>query len=95
MCTSFLQVNCTGSQAYLMNGRAIHEIYHTKSYIHDALSKYNQEQLIEDLVPNVNYTCQVASSVADNELVSIVHFKTLVGSKRHLHYLEGFMEIGA
>ncbi|XP_065882905.1 uncharacterized protein [Dysidea avara] len=73
------KVNCTGSQAYLMNGRAIHEIYHTKSYIHDALSKYNQEQLIEDLVPNVNYTCQVASSVADNELVSIVHFKTLVG----------------
>jgi len=88
-------VNCTGDQVYLMNGRAIHENYHTKSYIHDVLSKYHQEQLIEDLVPNVNYTCQVASFVADNKLVSTVHFLTLVGSKKHLCYLEGFMEIGA
>ena len=71
------------------------DTYHTKSYIHNALSKYKQKQLIKDLVPNVNYTCQVASVMADNELISTTHFLTLVGSKRHLCHLEGFMEIGA
>lgn len=67
-----------------MNGRTVHETYQTKSYISDALSKYTQEQVIEDLVPNVNYTCELATYNAASKKtfpMATAHFTTLVGSK--------------
>ena len=67
-----------------MNGKTVDENYQTKSYITDALSKYTQEQLIEDLVPNVNYTCELATYNAASQKafpISTAHFTTLVGSK--------------
>ena len=79
-----MQLNCNGQQTFLMNGRTVHKKYQTRSYISDALSKYTQEQLVEDLVPNVNYTCQLAAYNAASEkafLMATVHFTTLVGSK--------------
>jgi len=67
-----------------MNGIITHEKYQTKLYISDALSKYTQEQVIEDLLPNVNYTCELATySAASGKafLMATGHFTTLVGSK--------------
>ena len=79
-----MQLNCNGQQSFLMNGRTVHKKYQTRPYISDALSKYTQEQLVEDLVPNVNYTCQLAAYNAASEkafLMATIHFTTLVGSK--------------
>ena len=67
-----------------MNGKTIYEYYPAKSYITDALSKYTQKQLIEDLVPNVNYTCELATYSAASQKafpIATAHFTTLVGSK--------------
>ena len=67
-----------------MNGITVHKKYQTKSYISDALSKYTQEQLVDDLVPNVNYTCELAAynaATAKAFLMATAHFTTLVGSK--------------
>lgn len=67
-----------------MNGRTVYEKYQTKSYMSDALSKFTQEQKIENLVPNVNYTCVLAAySIAGEKtfLMATAHFTTLVGSK--------------
>ena len=86
-CTFYMQLNCNGLQAFAMNGRTVHKKYQTRSYISDALSKYTQEKLVEDLVPNVNYTCQLATYNAAREkpfLMATVHFTTLVGSKWNL-----------
>lgn len=79
-----MQLDCNGQQSFTMNGRTVHKKYQTKSYVSDALSKYIQEQLIEDLVPNVNYTCELAAyNTASKKafLMATAHFTTLVGSK--------------